>query len=341
MPKSLIWVDPEAAPGEQIGLMSLADLQPAPGNPDPGNPGPDPDLPDVVNPQQFFRRYRRGINMNGLELNWSVTRGHRWGRAELEGVKAFGFDHIRLPANAQGWWRDPDRMRDLDQRIDWALDLGLGVMLDPVHHHDALTSNPDGNVGEFRALWGHMAQRYKDLPQNQLCFDLWNEPKIKDAGKLASVYRAGLEAVRGVSSTRICGYGDTWDGVWVPDRIQHPDDDFTFLAAHIYLVKYDHETAVTWPYGNNQVPALEQIGTWENRIKDFAIMAEQRNRAVHVGEFGFKRSANPSKEQFLNWHLGQYDKYGWSCAFWTYYAEPFGARTLDYRNWESWADALV
>jgi hypothetical protein len=301
---------------------------------------PDPE-PGTITPSEFFQRFRRGINMNGIELNWAVTKGNRWGKAELQEVKRFGFDHIRLPANAHAWWREQGKMHDLDQRIDWALDVGLGVMLDPVHHHDGLSSNPDGNIEEFKALWRHIAERYKSLAQDWCCFDLANEMKIKDSGKLAWVYRQGLAAVREVSPERICGYGDTWDGVWVPDRIQHPDDDFVFLKAHIYLTDYDHEVKVPWPYNDGQVSQTQRIGTWESRIKAFAEMAAAKGKPVHAGEFGFKRAAKPDKAAFIRWHRQQYQRYGWSSAYWTYYAEPFGARTLDYQSWEPWAQELV
>ena len=125
-----------------------------------------------------------GLNL-GNTLD--VPRGQDWGatresKAYFEGVKAAGFDHVRIPVTWDGYTADTAPyaieaawMARVEQAIDWALAEGLYVIVNA--HHEIWLKN-DFNAqkqARIEAIWQQVAEHFKNKPK-RLIFEILNEP---------------------------------------------------------------------------------------------------------------------------------------------------------------------
>ena len=129
---------------------------------------------------------RRGLNLT----HWfEYERGQAVTRDEMRGLRAHGFDHVRLPLDpiVCGW--RPERgaglpvMNELRQAIEDALVAGLDLVLD-LHLEPAdkerIEATPAARASVVE-LWGRLAHNLRHLPSEHLAFELFNEPQFYGA----------------------------------------------------------------------------------------------------------------------------------------------------------------
>ncbi len=132
----------------------------------------------------------RGVNWPDLEYSCSQGWKPFHVAADTEAMADWGIDLVRLPLNqdcwlgtdgapvAGEWMGAADYKAVVRQRVDWALDAGLAVILD-LHR-----TGPEGiRAGDGQramadqqsiTFWGQVAAAYKDEPS--VMFELYNEP---------------------------------------------------------------------------------------------------------------------------------------------------------------------
>lgn len=113
-----------------------------------------------------------------------------------------------------GDWRkiNPNAFQDLDQAVEWARYYGLHVSLN-IHRAPGYCINlpqepkdlwTDPEPQEICAShWGFIAHRYRGIPNNEMSFDLLNEPNGVDNPTYAKVVGILAGAIRAKDSQRL------------------------------------------------------------------------------------------------------------------------------------------
>ena len=113
-------------------------------------------------------------------------------REDMENISNLGFNFVRVPLDTRIFldWDDPSKVHleklvNLDELISWGAEFGTHVCVD-VHSSFGFTTDGDdandtlwGNPVEqeiFLSFWDMLAERYKEVPNNLLSFNLMNEP---------------------------------------------------------------------------------------------------------------------------------------------------------------------
>ena len=143
---------------------------------------------------------------------------------DIEAIKEWGFDHIRIPFHYRLFYNpemdewDEDGFELLDTFLEWCRENDLAVLLDM---HAAPGAQSEGGIadsdGEARLwtepdkywpqtikIWREIARRYNDDPII-MGYDLINEPVVPDdiASDLADLYTRIINAVQPISPNHL------------------------------------------------------------------------------------------------------------------------------------------
>jgi endoglucanase len=261
----------------------------------------------------------RGINLGNV---FEAPTDGAWGiefkkTAELTKVaRQLGFRHVRLPVRWSNhalarapYTIDPRFMSQVKQAVDALIAEGLIVILD-MHHYrqldgDSLDSGEPAVPDEVRdvrfvLLWQQIAQTFKDYSNEQLLFELYNEPHGRlQSGQTPSgnsnawnrLASYALAQVRATNPQRIVVIGPThWNNAYWLDQLRLPNDPHLIVTVHQYEpFNFTHQ-------GSEWVQPRKPTGqTCCNdgqkqqivRILDKAQQwSERYNYPIYVGEFG-------------------------------------------------------
>jgi endoglucanase len=207
------------------------------------------------------RRFMHGTNLgNYLEAPPGQNWGASYSVADLEHIKAEGFDHVRIPIAWQHYTGPgPDYVvrEDFFPRVDTLVNgatrLGLAVIVN-VHHFDAFTSDPAGQRDKFLAIWQQVGRHYASAPPN-VVFELLNEPKDAAATEVISpIYADAIRIIRQTNPNRTILVGPgKWNQVSELPKLQLPDDDNNLIVTvHCYEpFQFTHQGA-SWVGGDVQ-----------------------------------------------------------------------------------------
>jgi aryl-phospho-beta-D-glucosidase BglC (GH1 family) len=127
----------------------------------------------------------RGFNRNGLEAA-DNSNARNVTLAEVEGMRAWGANVVRIPVNQAPWTQvcasqyDPTYEPYIDQVVDWVTGAGMVAIID-LHDSTGSTCGPEGphsapDAGSV-AFWKDAAAHYASNPL--VAFELFNEPHVK------------------------------------------------------------------------------------------------------------------------------------------------------------------
>ena len=131
----------------------------------------------------------RGFNLPGKAIKGSFSGD--WSEDDLRMMHEFGFNFARIPIDYRYWccyddWTkpDPDKFPAIDEIIAWGRKYGIhiqicfstppGMELKP-RSKKPLFNNP-AVQDTIAANWAYFARRYRDIPNDELSFNLFNEP---------------------------------------------------------------------------------------------------------------------------------------------------------------------
>ena len=172
----------------------------------------------------------RGFNLlDMLSIDYAPKGGFR--EEDFQIVKDLGFNFVRLPLDYRYWikgrdranWTqfDEDGLRLVDAAVEMGRSRGIHVQL-CLHRIPGYTSGvpkePTSIFDDAETLrvaclhWATLARRYKGVPNEELSFNLFNEPGYMDEEKYAPVARALVAAIRAEDPERFVladglGYG--------------------------------------------------------------------------------------------------------------------------------------
>ena len=208
------------------------------------------------------------VNYSGLEAPNEGEWGPKLEEAGFEAIKRAGFTAIRLPVKFSNhalatapYTLDPD----FAARVDWAVQnttkRGLAIIID-LHHYNELTLAPEANRARFIGLWGQIAARYKNQPQNVI-FELLNEPNDKLEPFWNDYAAAALAVVRKTNPNRTVIIGPNgWNSADRLAELKLPNDPNLIATFHNYTpFEFTHQgadwvspvspTGITWPPKQN------------------------------------------------------------------------------------------
>lgn len=198
-------------------------------------------------------KLERGINFGGWlsQCNHTKERYDSFiSKKDVERVKSWGFDHIRLPfdynviENADGSDK-PSGYVYLDNMVSWCAEYGLNLILD-LHKAAGYDFNDAGNTQKnslfndeklkvkFVSLWEKIAKRYGSY--THVAFELLNEVVEQDLASLwNSLITRTVSAIRKHAPvTKIIYGGIQWNSARTVKLLEKPLDANIILTFHFY-----------------------------------------------------------------------------------------------------------
>ena len=224
------------------------------------------------------------IGEAGAEEFWQLYRQFYVREKDIAAIKAWGFDHIRLPFHYNLFYDDETDTIDeagfelLDRFLEWCREHGLGVILDmhaaPGAQSEHNIADSDGEARLWtqpeiywpiaRQVWTEIAKRYAE-EKLIIGYDLLNEPVTPDGvdtAILREFYECLVPAVRKVDPHHI-----------------------VFIEGNFFATTFgDLET----PLDPNMVYAFHKYwnATNQGTINYLLDLREQANRPLWLGETG-------------------------------------------------------
>lgn len=202
-------------------------------------------LPASATPaHQAARRFMRGVNLGNV---FEAGAGENWGGgpitdADLEAIRAEGFDHIRIPIRwSAHTGPGPDFaisnafLARVDAVVTGALARGLGVILN-VHHFEEFFQTPPLWTNKLYAIWSQLARFYSNAPL-ALAFEILNEPHDPATTEFMSdVYAHVIPLIRVHSPNRVIFVGPgNWNRISELPRLRLPAGDSNLIVTvHLY-----------------------------------------------------------------------------------------------------------
>jgi endoglucanase len=293
---------------------------------------------------------RRTVNLgNALEApnegEWGVTLQEEY----FQVIADAGFTSVRIPINfsAHALIAPPFTMdTTFLKRVDWAVQnatsRSLVAILD-MHNYQVMMDTPSTELARFMALWKQIAEHYKSSRNDQVYFELLNEPFNKlDDSTWNSIVEQTLAVVRQTNPARPIIIGpSSWNAFDHVSNLQLPDDPNLIVTFHYYgPFQFTHQGA-EWVDGSNAwlgTPWDSTPGQVAAISRDFdsvAVWAAQHNRPVFVGEFGAYSKADQAAR--IRWTAAvarTAEEHGFSWGYWEFCA-GFGVYDPVVRQWRT------
>ncbi len=211
-----------------------------------------------------------------------------------------GYDHLRIPVDEEQLWevdgsRDTEGFELLHQALGWCKDYRLKVIVDlhilRSHHFDAqvkpLWTEPTAQE-RFLQCWRDLSDELKKYPNDQIAYELMNEPVANNAEDWNKLVEKSIGVIREKEPKRFIVVGSNrWQSTQTFDQLRVPDKDpYLILSFHFYepFLLTHHEASWTdiGPYkGPVQYPGKtvpdEEIGKLS---ADLARLISPRNKVI-------------------------------------------------------------
>jgi len=289
-----------------------------------------------------------GFNLVGMFSHGAWKKGSkdipgRFPEDHFQWMREWGFNFARLPLDyrflvEKGDWMKPAEsgLAKLDEAIRFGRRHGVHVQINLHRAPGYCCNKPEEPKSLFRDpeplaaftnLWSVLARRYHGIPNEELSFDLVNEPApISFYGITPSNYavvaKAAFAAIRAADPDRFT-MSDGWRWGMEPVMELHPFDAASGEAIHCYdphaithyrVFKETEEPCPPWPPAGwtNGVEWLEEnfVKPWKPAIGDGTFL--------FAGELGCYQGTVPHAT-YLAWLediLTVCDRHGWGWAMW-------------------------
>ncbi|MDA3924356.1 MAG: cellulase family glycosylhydrolase [Kiritimatiellae bacterium] len=143
---------------------------------------------DVYKPEKRWR----GFNLMGMFIKGSSMSSGHYSEQDFKMISELGFNFVRLPMDYRFWIKDDnwesinkDAFKPIDEAIAFGRKYNIHVMLNFHRAPGYTVAKPHEKLNVFKDVealrvcikhWGMIAERYKDIPAEDLSFNLFNEP---------------------------------------------------------------------------------------------------------------------------------------------------------------------
>ena len=290
----------------------------------------------------------RAVNLgNALEApaegQWGVTLRRR----DFVLIADAGFSAVRVPIrwSAHAAAEPPYAVKErFFGRIDWVLEQsrenGLLAIIN-MHHYDELFTNPPAHEARFLAIWQQIAERYAAVNEEDLWFEILNEPHgALTSGAWNRLLARTMPVVRATNPTRpVVVGGPNWNSFNSMSAIDLPPDDVNIvLTFHYYNpFAFTHQGAA-WVDRTDLtgVPWNGSIGSREAIDIDFFTarrQAQAHGLPVLLGEFGaYQVGDMDSRARWTHYVRASAEANNMGWAYWEFRA-GFGVYDGDALRW--------
>jgi len=273
---------------------------------------------------------------------------------ELDFLTSFGFDYVRVPTDYRFWtsgvdYKNPDedviaalddylaacQERDLHMNLNLHRAPGYCINRNDLEEHN-LWLDEEAQEG-FIFLWETFAERYADVPPEDLSFDLVNEPpQVGQYGMTrenhANLMRRTVAAINAISPERevtIDGLGG--GNIAMPELadldVIHSTRGYQPMTISHYKAGWVEHVIQEWP------EPVYPGAKWDGKVWDKDTVrehyapwreVEERGREIFIGEFGcYNKTPNDVALRWLSDLLELFKEFGWGYALWNF-SGPFG-----------------
>lgn len=288
---------------------------------------------------------RRGFNLTDLTAG---KRRQRVAERDFAAIAEWGFDFVRLPCNYWAWaspkdWLEIDEagLKPIDEAIGLARQYQLHLCLslyrlpgyglsdqklEPRQLFGGPTDELPLSLGAAAYHWRFLAHRYRQIPPDQLSFDLISQPPAQvDRTRYIEVIRALADSIRTETRDRLVlvGGADAGqtplpelidDGVAQSTRGFLPNSVTRVGAPGVEPGSFESSAAPAWPLTDRNG------GHWDReRLRERLIAPWQpivaKGVPVQVGEFGcFNRTPHPVALAWMTDALSLWKEADWGWA---------------------------
>ena len=236
-----------------------------------------------------------------------------------------------------------DRMRDLQNMVDWCLAEGLIAIVNPVHNWANGPGYSDDDTGadgvndqvKLQRIWEQVAAHFSGYDKEMVVFEIMNEPHEDD--DVAQIIDIGLTAIRASSGNEdriVIVPGDGFStrqaliDAFNSDQIP-ADDPFLIGTFHYYDPRgftkqggSGETPGLTWGTGAEFQEVVTKFDEVAAANAAFALRHGTEPLPVYLGEFGVDNEADnwhDDRERWLSWVRMQAEAHGFSWAHWNMY----------------------
>lgn len=296
-----------------------------------------PEQKTAISPSHLPRW--RGFNL--LE-KFTFEHNSPFRESDFEWMADWGFDFVRLPLSYRCWVESDDWLKlkedvlkEIDQAVEFGRKHGVHVNIN-FHRAPGYCVNPpaeplslwkDEEALDVCAFhWAHFAKRYKGIPNDQVSFDLLNEPARISEETYVKVVKRLVDAIHSEDPNRlIIADGLSWGrdpvhglvglGVAQSTRGYDPMEISHYKASWVNWNDKWPEPA--WPLKRG----YEILGKdWlrKDRIEPWKEL-EKKGVGVHVGEWGaFQHTPHDVVLAWMKDFLDLWKEAGWGWAMWNF-----------------------
>ncbi|RDV11488.1 glycoside hydrolase [Pontibacter diazotrophicus] len=291
---------------------------------------------DKPNPNHLPRW--RGFNL--LE-KFNDARNQPYQESDFQLMAEWGFDFARLPMSYHCWskpdnWLQMDEkvLKEIDQAVAYGRKHKVHVNLN-FHRIPGYCVNPpeeplnlwkDEKALEAAAFhWQTFAKRYKGIPNEELSFDLINEPSKVEEPDYVRVVTRLVEAIRSEDPERLI----IADGMQYGTKPVFGIKDLQvgqstrgygpFQLTH-YKASWasgsDTWPLPTWPYKQTETDVWDKARLQREVFEPWKKLSNE-NVGVHVGEWGaYKHTPHDVSLAWMKDNLEIWKENGWGWALW-------------------------
>ncbi len=292
-----------------------------------------------------FERNKRlgtGVNLNGyVDANPFDGNDAPMTEQDFRDLAKAGYESVRIPtawvkhaSKEAPYTIDEDFFKKIDWTIEQCLQNNIAVSLDQ-HYYPYINMNYDDpdltweqNLERIKSFWAQIAERYKDLPNDMVFFDLLNEPNMMlGADGLNKLHAELIEIIRKTNPDRTLlietpNLGQTW----TLGELEFPEDEWNIIVqAHCYTpYMFTHQnleyipstmTGIQMPWNGSK----EEREVLENDMNFCKRWSDINKRPINIGEYGVCINADTnSRNLYLDYIQSLFKEFGFSSHRWSY-----------------------
>jgi endoglucanase len=308
---------------------------------------------------------RNGINIS----HWLSQSGKRgadrsiyFTRNDVAFLAGLGYDHLRIPVDEEQLFtedgkKEPEAFQLLHNALGWCAEFKLKAVVD-LHilrsHHFNAEEKPlftqSAAQEQFYECWRKLSGELKKYPNNQVAYELMNEPVADDSEIWNTIVGRCTAAVRELEPNRTIIIGSNrWQSYNTVKELKLPENDShiiisfhyynPFLLTH-YQASWTNQKNLTIPVhypgmlvsdedmnagGAEELAAAGakneeyNINIIENHFKQVLAVAQKYGLKVYCGEYGCISGA-PHDDR-IRWYQDMstlFNRYGIARANWDY-----------------------
>jgi endoglucanase len=217
-----------------------------------------------------------GISISWLEQTWNnnILQTDGIKPADLQLLKTLGFKSIRLPVAFKNFEKNNIPFEEVLARIDKAWKLcrkyGFKMVID-YHYGDLGDNNFTTSTNDVINTWTIIAQKYRNVAEDDLFFELYNEPPPINPSVWKDAAYNMVTAIRKIDSKRTLLVGaSNYNSIYELSRFVRLPDENIIYTFHFYEpFLFTHQgatwvgdqmatTGVGFPYSGEKFPPLNQ-----------------------------------------------------------------------------------